>query len=86
MTTENQVKTNALAQVLAGFHKANLLEKSGLDVNALTALVLEVHKLSFAAGLRVEVLCTPDLAHKDYRTTTLRVLSGNLCVHSQVLR
>lgn len=86
MTTENQIKSNALARVLSDFRKAEILEKSGLDLDEIKRITAAVHVRSFAAGLRIEIISTPDMAHKDYRTTTLRVMHENVCVHSETLK
>lgn len=86
LKAEDVLRLRTLDGLLARHHGTTVLEKSGLDVARLEALVAEVHGMATAAGLRIEVLATPDMAHRDYRTTTLRVTRGNLCVLSRTLR
>lgn len=84
--TEAQLKLQAVNQVLALHHKAEVVDRSGLDVERLLVLVNEVQALSKATGLKIEILATADAPRADYRTTTLRVMRGDLCVLSRTLR
>lgn len=80
--TETQIKMAALCRRASEIHKDEVVENSGLDVTRLSVLVQEIHRMARDAGLSIEVLATPTLP-KPFDTTTLRIMSQNLCVLSR---